>query len=42
MNAPEIAERAVVATVDEPSMRLLEYAIGAFAGIAAFLLGLIH
>lgn len=42
MNGPDIVERAVVDTIDEPSMRVFEYAICALAGIAALLLGLVH
>jgi hypothetical protein len=42
VNEPDIAERSVADAIDEPSMRVFEYAICALAGIAALLLGLIR
>lgn len=42
VNGPEVVDRAVVDTIEEPSMRAFEYAICAFAGIAALLLGLVR
>jgi hypothetical protein len=38
----DLREHPVVDTIDEPSMRVFEYAICALAGIAALLLGMIH
>ena len=42
VNGPEVAERSAVDTIDEPSMRVFEYAICALAGLAALLLGFIR